>query len=97
MALQHLNVSHNALRSLKIEKCNFTKTLETIDLSDIGQEVHWFLNSPFFDCRQFKNIHLRNNMISYIFEDWNIFHDSLKTLDLRQNDFYDFAVRKYYL
>ena len=75
-------------------KCSSTKKiLETIDLSNNGKEVYYkILHSSFFKCARFKNVLLRNNRIKYIKADWKIFHSSLKTIDLSQNEITELSV-----
>ena len=41
--------------------------------------------SNFSDCLKFKNVYFRNNEVSLIEDMWQIFHKSLRTLDLRYN------------
>ena len=67
-----------------IEKC-IPQTVDTFDLSDVGEGIIKFLFSSFFHWIQFKKIHLRNNGITSIDSNWKIFNESLQTLDLRQN------------
>ena len=97
-SLQYFNISYNNLQDLSIKKCSSSKkSLITIDLSDNGQQIKQILdNSSIFNCAQFENIHLRNNTIYLISEGWQIFHKSLRTLDLRRNEITDLAVSTIY-
>ena len=68
-----------------IEECNSTKTLESIDLSNATLLKHDIEFYSIFECMRFQNIYLRNNGIYRINNHWEIFHESLKFIDLSQN------------
>ena len=95
-ALQHLNVSYNRIDWFELRKCSSSKkTLETIDLSNNGAYFYPVIIFTFLsECAQFKNIYLRNNHISSINYRWNIFHKSLRVLDLSKNEISDLSVSK---
>ena len=99
--LQHLNISYNTMGWFDREQCNSSKKKirETLDFSNNrAKELIGEYLSFISECAQFKNIYLRNNGISSIENSWDIFHKSLRVLDLSKNEISDLSVsNKYFI
>ena len=87
--LQYLNLSYNSVQWIKMKQCYYNtsrKIRETFDISNNGANVNYILRNGFFsNCAQFKHIYLKNNEIYDFNKEWNIFHKSLRVLDLSNN------------
>ena len=109
-ALQHFNVSHNALSEITIlEPCfqnneseadctQNKKILETIDFSDNPLDEN-LLNdfTSFFNHVESKKLYLKNNKITSLDKDWIFIDKSLRVLDLKHNAIDYLSVSQIYL
>ncbi|XP_076396714.1 uncharacterized protein LOC143265922 [Megachile rotundata] len=90
-SLELLDLSYNRLQEIEDTSFNSLKNLRNADLSynqlTLSSSIKnkYGNKSPFHNCTSLMELNLRNNNISYIFEDWVKDHPRLRTLNLISN------------